>query len=721
MSDQNTTEVAEDAAPAAPSMADRLAEVCIELRSDLEVSRHVFRGVPHYVLRDPVSFGSHSFTLSDYRILTHLRGDRTLGETVEEMLADETLREEEIEHFYQFIFSLHKLGLLHLPISDEKTLYDRHLSRLKAKRAQLAKSLLFFRIPLVDPNAFLERTMTYVRPIFTKTAFALWFALVALASVVVLRNWAEFTEPVGNIFSNENLPLLWITLIGLKLFHELGHAYATKAFGGHVPEMGLFFMIFTPCAYVDASAAWGFSKKRERILVCMAGMYVELFIAALCLLAWSVMAPGLWRSVMHNAVMLASVITIGFNINPLMRYDGYYALSDAIEVPNLRARAQEEGTAILKRLLLGVRTQSRQISKSLRSFLVAFGIAGGIYKVTLVMGISATIAIQFPVIGLLMGGLYLLSEVYGILKRSIPYLWRSEETAPVRAKAMGLSVLMLGGLPAALMGIPAPHSVSTMAVLSGEEEIFLRANASGFVAALPLQEGQEVEEGQEVLRLEDPGALARLEEVRARLDAAKMALAHSRSLDPALAHKDELQVRQLEDEVASRQAELDRLAVVAPTPGILTQRIDADSLGKFVKRGEALATVVGGRSVVRALLTEEDIAATRPSPGQAVEFRSLASPDELVMGRVLHVAPAGRREFDQSFAQFLDPVDYSVNPATGMAARSLFEIEVEVDATQSNSSVVQGLRGKLRIPAAAEPLGARLLRKARTFLLRLTN
>lgn len=719
-----TPEVAPEVAPEAdaePSLAERLSDACIDLRSDLEVSRHIFRGVPHYVLRDPISFASHSFVLADYRILTALSSQQTLGEIFAELVSAGELEEEDSERFFQFVFSLHKLGFLALPISDEKTLYKRYESRRAAKRAAAAKSVLFFRVPLIDPDRFLERTLPYLRPLFGRTAFTVWCLAVGLALWVAARNWGEFMEPVGDIFSTGNLPVLWITLISLKVFHEFGHAYATKALGGRVPEMGLFFMIFTPCAYVDASASWGFSKKRERIFVCLAGMYVELFIAALCLMAWSVMPPGFARSVLHNAVMLSSVITIGFNINPLMRYDGYYALSDAVEIPNLRSRSQAYGLAVLKRVLLGVRSSQQQLSLGVRTFLLGFGVASALYKVTLVLGISATIAMKFPVIGLAFGGAYCLNEVFGVGKRALPYLWQSQETAAVRRWAMALSLILLGGIPLALVAIPVPSSVVTRAVVGTRDGVLLRAQSGGFLEALPASEGENLTQGQLLVRLADPTANARLAEVQARLEAARFALSTSQDVDPALAAKDREFVQHLEHEVAAREVDLARLEICTPVAGRVTRSLDEGELGRFVERGEAVATVAAGARVVRALLTEEDIAAARPEPGQRIQFRSASNPGRLLHGAITRVAPAGRREFDQEFTKFLDPADYAVNPATGLCNRSQFEIEAVLDSTDEGLPALDGMTGHLRLPSAPESIGVRLLRKTQTFIRRLTS
>ena len=395
-----------------------LRDIYVELRPDLEITRHVFRGTPAYVLHDPITFQSHRFSRADYKILCSLRIKSTLGEILAALIDHGQLEHSDEEPFYKFVYSLHKLGFLKLPVADDTSLYKRHVARVRAKRAQFFTSILFCRIPLINPDRLLTATMHSFRAFFTRPALIAWCMLVMTALWVAARNWSEFTAPLLDIFSGSNLPLLWATLVVLKVTHEFGHAYACKHFGGHVPEMGVFLILFTPCAYVDATAAWSFPRKRDRVFVCLAGMYVELAIAAAAMLLWAITPPGLLCSVLHNVIILSSVVTLAFNLNPLMRYDGYYALSDLIEVPNLRQKAYEHCTRVLKRLALHIDDGVVPEGKGHRAFLLCFGVCSAIYKVLIVLGISVLIASKVLAVGMLIGGTYLITE---IVKLSGPY------------------------------------------------------------------------------------------------------------------------------------------------------------------------------------------------------------------------------------------------------------------------------------------------------------
>lgn len=383
-----------------PSLAERLGPVQVGLRQDLDVTRHVFRGEPAYVLRDPMTFQSHRVSPEDYRLLVRLDSNRPLQDVFADLVAENVIKPEDEESFYQFIVSLHRLSFLNLPISDEKLLYRRFLAKRRARSREKLMAFLFYRVPLWNPDAFLEQTIGWVRPLFTKWAFLIWLTVMAAAGAVGWLNRAELAEPIHGLLAAQNLIIIWVTLIALKVIHEFGHAYACKHYGGYVPEMGAYIILFTPCAYVDATACWGFSRRRDRLIVCLAGMYVEVFIAALAVFVWAATGPSLVNAVAYNVIFLAGVTTVLFNVNPLMRYDGYYVLSELTEIPNLRQRSSRYLIDTMKRVFVGVKTGERPASRRLRATLLTFGIAAGIYKTMLLVVISALVASKLFFVGI---------------------------------------------------------------------------------------------------------------------------------------------------------------------------------------------------------------------------------------------------------------------------------------------------------------------------------
>jgi putative peptide zinc metalloprotease protein len=191
----------------------------------------------------------------------------------------------------------------------------------------------------------------------------------------------------------------------VKLIHELGHAFACRRFGGECHELGIMFLVFIPTPYVDASSAWSFNNKWQRIFVGAAGMIVELFFAALCAFVWvNVGDPqhNVVGQLAFNAMLVASVTTIIFNANPLLRYDGYYILSDWLEIPNLRQKSQEYSLGLIKRHVFRVKQQQPLPPVVQRFWLLTYYVTSGIYRIFVGIMIILLVAFEIPILGILM-------------------------------------------------------------------------------------------------------------------------------------------------------------------------------------------------------------------------------------------------------------------------------------------------------------------------------
>ena len=208
----------------APRLADRLRDVQVALRDDLDVSRHLFRRRPAYLVRDPLTLQSHRLEPGDYRIFIAIRPDRTLGETFKDLLEQGDLTRDDEEPFYQFILSLHRLTFLNLPIANDQLLYQRHLAKKAARRRGKWLGFLFLRVPLINPDALLERTIRHARFLFSRSFFAVWLALTAAALFVGVQHFDELIQRVQGVLAARHLALMWVTLVVLEVRKEFGRA-----------------------------------------------------------------------------------------------------------------------------------------------------------------------------------------------------------------------------------------------------------------------------------------------------------------------------------------------------------------------------------------------------------------------------------------------------------------------------------------------------------------
>lgn len=702
-------------------LSERLGSVRVGLREDLQVTRHLFRGQVSYIIRDPITFQSQRLDPADYDLLARINPERTLSEIFASLVETGKVVADDEDQFFQFVLGLHRIGFLHLPVSDSKILFRRHQQKESAKKRQRWKSVLFLRIPVWNPNDFLDRTRQYAAPIFSTWFFALWVVLVCTAGYVTIQYRHELLEPLGGLLAADNLLVMWFTLIGLKVCHEFGHAYACKHYNGHVPEMGVFLILFTPCAYVDATASWGFTRRRERLIVGLAGMYIESTIAALAVFVWAMTDTGLLHSIAYNIMFLASVVTVLFNINPLMRYDGYYIVSDLTEIPNLRARSQSYIAAMGKRYLLGLQPSGAQPeSRRLRLILATYGISAALYRVVLVLTISAVLALKAFLIGLALAAVYLGGAIVGNVLRMTRYLWYAEETTPVRMRATAVGILLLIVLPAGLAMIPVPAHVHTMGVVVGVEETVVRAKTDGFLDETFIEPGTFVESGTLLARLDDDAQKENLAKARANLHSAQ--IRHDAYLvsEPHRAMQEREFVEAYERAVGEYRRRVAELEIETPTAGRIVSGLRETDVGRFLHAGSPIATIVSGGWRVRTIMTETQLLSARPRLGDEVSFRPRDTTLRTLSGTIFRIAPGGSRVVDAPALTQLGGGKITVDPDTMEAAEPFFEVIVDLpDALESD--LRHSMTGVTRFSGRSEPIATRVSRRLIRFLNKLAR
>ena len=245
------------------------------------------------------------------------------------------------DELIQLLAQLHSADLLQTEVTpDSAELLERAAKVDRARWLGNILNPLALRVRFWHPDKFFERTLPLVNWLVGWRGVVLWMIVVLPAVVLCAQHWQELSENASDrILAADNILMMALSFLVLKTLHELGHGYAVKAFGGTVHEIGIMFLVFAPMPYVDASAASEFRSKWQRALVGAAGMIVEVFIAALALYVWLAVEQGLVRAFAYNVMVVAGISTVLFNGNPLLRYDGYYILSDLLEIPNLAQRA----------------------------------------------------------------------------------------------------------------------------------------------------------------------------------------------------------------------------------------------------------------------------------------------------------------------------------------------------------------------------------------------
>ncbi len=704
------------AAPAPEPIAPRLRQAQVGLRKDLDVHRHVFRGEVSYVFRDPLTLAVHKLSEADYQLCAALSEDRQLGEAFAQLVSQGRVEQEDEESFYQFILSLHSLGFLNLPVPNNETLYRRRKMKIRAKKAQRLTGFLFMQVPLINPDSFLDRTKHLVSWVFTKWTLMVWAVVVGSALLLLLKNWGTFFTPIGDVFTPERLLGMWIALVSLKLIHEFGHAYACKVLGGEVPEIGAYFIAGTPCAYCDCTSSWGFTKRHERLIVVLAGVYVELFIAALAVFVWAIAPSASVRLVAFDIVVVAGVATVLANLNPLMRFDGYYILSDILEIPNLRSTAQRRAISLAKRIFVGVPMPENRYSPAMNAGLITFGILGAIYKFTIVMGISVLLATKFLYLGIGLAVFYGGTEFYRVNKNIGNYLIHSEEAKQHRIRAGMLATALFAIAPAFLIFVPVPRPVMALGAVGLEHESSYYAAGDGYIETIDARPGDRTREGDLLVRQTNPVLQQSVMFAQYELQKATILAEAYLAQNPSAAAIQREAAQSARSGLDRKQEQLDRLSIQTQADAVVLEILPKSSEGKFAVTGDRIAHVGSGDWVIRGLIREASLSHTPIAIGDEINFRSASAPNQNIRATITRLEPLGSRDIRLETLTALGGGEIPISPVTGQANEPYFQLEAVV---VGEADLNYGITGNILIGSYREPIAVSLWRSGLRLLQKL--
>lgn len=591
----------------------RVAGLKPKLRREAAIHRHVYRGQPWFVVDDRLSGQMHRFSAATFSLAGLFDGTRTVDEVWRhglEKLGDQAPTQDEV---ISFLGRLHASGLLTAEVSPETE--DIFRQQKAEGRRGLMRALgapFSMKLPLFDPDHALTALEPVARLIFSVWGFAVWLAVVGLGLWLALLNGDRLMGDVADrVLAPWSLAVMVLAYPVMKLLHELGHGLAVKRWGGRVHEVGLMFVLFVPLPYVDASAATGFPSKRARAVVGAAGVLVELFLASLALMVWLQVEPGPLRSFCHAVMVLGTISTLLFNGNPLMRFDGYYILSDLIEVPNLAQRSQA-WLGWLARRSMGIEAQSPVTAKGEAGWFFFYGLASLAYRVFLAVVITLFVASAYPVIGGVLAA-------YAVLLMIVLPLFMTARvlvTDPGFKKKRRRVVLTLASVAAlgvwAVAGVELPRRALVQGVSVAREDGPVRAGAEGFVTEILATPGARVSRGDPLIRLDDPTVQTERRAVEADVAARKAQLRVVEFSDPVEATLVRADLRASQAALAEFDARAATQVLRAGQDGVFLMEKPQDILGRFVQRGTQLAVVAAeGPPLIAAAVPQEAIAAIR--------------------------------------------------------------------------------------------------------------
>ena len=708
----------------------RVADLKLRLVPAVRTHKQYFRNKSWHILQSPVN--QEFFRLEDagYAFIALLNGRRTVAEAwniANDRYGDDAPTQGEA---IQLLGQLYQSNLVQADLPpDAENLFRRFHKRRSREIQAAAMGFLFPRLPVWDPDVFLGRWAGWVGWMFSSVGVVIWLGLLAGGIYALAGRGDELFDNSSAILSPSNLPFLYLSFLVAKAVHEFAHGFACKVLGrregeaGQVHNTGIMLLVFTPVPYVDATASWAFRSKWRRIVVSAAGVWSELALAAIAAMVWATTGVGnAVHAIAYNMMFVASVSTIVFNGNPLLRYDAYYILCDIMEMPNLATRAQQYVYYLVKRYMWGVQG-ARHSAKGAgeKLFFVLYYLASTLYRVLLLTGILLAVSEIAFFAGVAMAIVSLVLWAVLPLFKLLRYLATSPELSRVRVRALGSTLLLFLAIAWPLVTVPLPDRFRIEGVAESDIDVGVHTGSPGFLTEVLPSNSPAIAGETVVAVLKNPvldgdweKLLAREKEIQARLRLAE-------ATDPSEAQA----MLELQAAVRQEKSRLERLRgeqlVKVEKDGLWVAPRLTKFLGMYIEHGQRLGEVVRPDGVhIRSFPGQNDAISLMTGAKREIELRVKGRPDLWTTGYISAILPAGRKELPTPALGFAGggetPVDPN-DPEGATSAEHVFEIKVDI-SSDADWQLLPGQVVVIRFSTPEKPLFEQAWRALRQLLQR---
>lgn len=599
-----------------PNPAQQMLAAKVTLRQELRFDYRSAANENQIVIEDPVRAKFFQIGLAEFKLISCFDGQRSLEEILQHNAASSTnqvhsegpteaVRSQSqsqsttptdkdflvlsAEQSFRVVQWLLQNNLGYVATSDNFQRIEEQAKQ--SARAKLMGLLnpLSFKLPLFNPNRILGNMGFVAHVLFSVWFLLAWLGVGCYAASILLTEWQKIGLSSLQIFSGFQWLWLLLAWIGLKAIHELAHGLACKKFGGEVPEAGVLFILFTPMAYVNVTSMWRLSNRWERILISSAGIYIELFLSFVALIFWN-QFPGVWGGIAFNIFLMASVNTVLFNANPLMRFDGYFILSDLLLIPNLYPKSMRWLGDRFKHLVFGTPINLEILKPGESPIVPIYGLLAWCWKITI--GISLLIAASV----LFHGAGIMLTAAGVVLWYAVPawkqWKWfiKAKQSREIHLPRLVASSLVAAALMVGMFVVfaaPATKSAPALVQFSGEQ--FLRAGSDGFVKEVLVETGQSVLAGQPLIVLSSPELELSLVELEKRIqESVILSRIKTKHGELAMAQAEIETAESLRQQLKEKEAQKEALIMRAPADGIVFRRGLEHQLDRYVRQGEEL-------------------------------------------------------------------------------------------------------------------------------------
>jgi putative peptide zinc metalloprotease protein len=683
-----------------------------------------------FVLEDPASTQYFRLSEAAYWWLGLLDGKRTVHEAwtiAGTQLGEHAPTQREC---VELLARLQFFGLLEGdgPVASDMVA-QRHAQHAATKRQRRLGMGISLTVPLFNPEPFLEATKALWKAFYSWIGLALWTILVGVALYCVFSKPDALFSQFNRVLDPANLAWMGLILIFLRAWHELGHAAACKALGARTTEVGIMLVMFVfPFPYCDATTAWRLPETRKRIIVSAGGVYFETILAALAAILWWKSEPGLLRTLSYNTMLLSGLTTFVFNLNPLLRYDGYYILADLTGIANLWQRSRDLLTFLIEKYAFGVKALKPPLITTTREFwfVLIYAILSVPYRLLVTFTIVFIIWSNptYMTLGAVLAVLAAVMFIFLPVGKGFTYLFGSIKLMGQRPRAFAVCAVTLLAIFISVGIIPAPSAGYAPAVIRAQREEPVRVGEAGFVEQIHAHAGARINKGDPLFTLRNPEVTANLALAQASYAEALARLDDAASESPTQRQIEERTVETAEAELTRARQRVAELTVRAPIDGTLTPLggtpIDLENLpGRFLQRGALVGFITTPDDLlIRAVVSDRDQAYLFPmgektplrtdsSQGVSASFRVRGQAAIAFDAAIVRFPSQGSRTLEAQSLSAQAGGDIVLDP-TDQKNETTLDPQFVVDLRPTDPSAAQrlkpGQRAQVRFATPPRPL-----------------
>ncbi len=629
------------------------------LRDDLKISKMKTSGSIHYVVKDPLKEQYYRFSEEEWLVIDYFRGSKTLEEIMAQFNSDHQDMEIDLESVEGYWNHLDSINILQKSQKEMNVMLVEKMKEMRQSQLLAKKGSLFYkRFPIIDPDKLFDKIIPYIGWIWSLPFFIFSFSIMITAVIIILTHWTEFNQGVYEIFSFSemsaaHLITLWVVIYGTIALHEVGHGLTCKYYGGEVHEIGFLLLFFQPCLYCNVNDAWLFDKKWKQILVTLAGGYIEFFIGSICAIIWLITSPNTFINVISMQIMtICSLSTVCFNFNPMMKLDGYYLLSDLVEVPNLK----DDSLAYLKHTvatkIFRMPGEKFYATKREKRVYLVYGVCSFIYMTLLLTGLVAMakgiLVDSFHEIGILITGFIAYKIFGGHVTKSGSFMlkffiqkrkfFKSPKFKLAFATAMvGLVITLI---------LPIHFKLYGKCFLNPQATIIMRTIVDGQIEKFFLNDGEMIKSRENLFKIKNE--TVPINRKMASTEVKKQELMLRKTLVQNKRKYQEVKKELLSKQMTLKERIAEETALIYRSPEISGLNMFScpdiyQKLGSFINKGDEICSIQKIDAMKTIIeINEAQIRFLRAD--QKVIFKLSSNPVKSYTGKISEILPTGKND-----------------------------------------------------------------------------